>query len=145
MSGGWIAVASAEHVRRGREGGFMQVCHGKAGPLRRIKPGDHVAYYSPTAVLGDKIPYRAFTAVGVVAEGEPYAFDMGGGFIPSRRNVRWFDSVDAPIVPLLERLDFTAGMRNWGYKFRFGLFAVSERDMDVIADALKGPADRREA
>ena len=48
MSANWIAVASAEHVRRGREGGFMQVCHGKAAPLRRIQPGDGVVYYSPT-------------------------------------------------------------------------------------------------
>lgn len=32
----WIAVASAEHVRSGRAQGFMQVCHGKAAPLRRL-------------------------------------------------------------------------------------------------------------
>ncbi len=47
----WIAVASAEHVRLGRSQGFMQVCHGKAAPLRRITPGDAVAYYSPTEIL----------------------------------------------------------------------------------------------
>jgi hypothetical protein len=34
----WIAVGSAEHVRRGRSEGFMQVNHGKAAPLKRIKP-----------------------------------------------------------------------------------------------------------
>lgn len=49
MSRNWVAVASAEHVRIGRAAGFMQVCHGKAAPLRRIKPGDRVAYYSPFA------------------------------------------------------------------------------------------------
>jgi hypothetical protein len=26
----------------------MQVCHGKAAPLRRVQPGDRVVYYSPT-------------------------------------------------------------------------------------------------
>jgi hypothetical protein len=36
----WLAVASAEHVRRGQAEGFMQVCHGKAAPLKRIQPGD---------------------------------------------------------------------------------------------------------
>jgi len=44
----WIAVASAEHVRRGQSEGFMQVCHGKAAPLRRVRPGNRVVYYSPT-------------------------------------------------------------------------------------------------
>nr|MBP9643026.1 EVE domain-containing protein [Budvicia sp.] len=41
----WIAVACYEHVRIGREGGFMQVCHGKAAPLKRLREGDIVAYY----------------------------------------------------------------------------------------------------
>jgi hypothetical protein len=30
----------------------MQVSHGKAAPLKRIKPGDRVVYYSPTVTLG---------------------------------------------------------------------------------------------
>jgi hypothetical protein len=33
MARAWIAVA--EHVRIGRVAGFMQVCHGTCGPLRR--------------------------------------------------------------------------------------------------------------
>jgi hypothetical protein len=44
----------------------MQVCHGKAGPLRRIRPGDGIAYYSPTIAFGSRTPYRAFTACGTV-------------------------------------------------------------------------------
>ena len=47
----WVAVASAEHVRHGREHGFMQVCHGKAAPLRRIHPGDRIVYDSPTVTF----------------------------------------------------------------------------------------------
>lgn len=47
-----IAVASAEHVRIGRAGGFMQVGHGKLAPLRRIAPGDRVVYDSPATTLG---------------------------------------------------------------------------------------------
>jgi len=41
MNGGWIAVACADHVALGVAGGFMQVCHGKAAPLRRMRPGQH--------------------------------------------------------------------------------------------------------
>jgi EVE domain-containing protein len=65
----WIAVASAEHVRIGRAQGFMQVCHGKAAPLRRLAPGDRIAYYSPTESFGGKDRLQAFTAIGVVAPG----------------------------------------------------------------------------
>ena len=49
----WIAVASAEHARLGRDHrpiGFMQVGHGKHAPLKRIAPGDSVACYAPATV-----------------------------------------------------------------------------------------------
>ena len=133
----WIAVASANHVARGREGGFMQVNHGKAAPLKRIKPGDLVAYYSPVTVYGGTEKLRAFTALGRVKEGEPYPGDMGGGFKPFRRDVDWFKAEQAAIEPLLEELDFTRGKKSWGYQFRFGLFAISENDMRIIARAMQ--------
>ncbi len=136
VPGQWVAVASAEHVRLGRSQGFMQVCHGKAAPLRRVRPGDRVVYYSPSTAFGGKDRLQAFTALGVVRPGEPYEHDMGGGFVPFRRDVDWFDAAQAPIKPLLDRLSFSAGMRNWGYPLRFGLLAISAVDMDLIAAAM---------
>ncbi|RVA52598.1 EVE domain-containing protein [Mesorhizobium sp. M7A.F.Ca.US.001.01.1.1] len=136
MSAYWIAVASAEHVRRGRTAGFMQVNHGKAAPLRRVKPGDGVVYYSPTTVLGDKDGLQAFTAIGIVREGEPYQGDMGADFTPFRRDVAWAKAEEAPIKPLLDRLDFTVAKSNWGYQLRFGLFEIGDHDFRVIAEAM---------
>lgn len=136
MSAYWIAVASADHVRRGRLGGFMQVNHGKAAPLRRVKPGDGIIYYSPTTVLGEKDGLQAFTAIGTVREGEPYQGDMGGGFTPFRRDVAWAKAEETSIKPLLDRLEFTAGKSNWGYQLRFGLFEISDHDFRVIAEAM---------
>ncbi len=136
MAKNWIAVASANHVRLGRAQGFMQVGHGKGAPLKRISPDDLVAYYSPTIVYGEKELCRAFTAFGRVKAGEPYQVDMGQGFTPWRRDVAWLGKVEAPIAPLLEEMEFTRGKRNWGYKFRFGLFEVSDHDMAVIAAAM---------
>ncbi|MCJ2123895.1 EVE domain-containing protein [Methylobacterium sp. J-077] len=132
----WIAVASAEHVRIGRSLGIMQVCHGKAAPLRRITPGDRVIYYAPTERMGDRQRLQAFTAHGTVRDGAPYQVAMAAGFMPWRRNVDWDPSREAPIRPLLERLAFTRRTRNWGSQFRFGLFAISLADADVIATAM---------
>ncbi|WP_082680331.1 EVE domain-containing protein [Paucibacter sp. KCTC 42545] len=132
----WIAVASAEHVRLGRAQGFMQVCHGKAAPLRRLRAGDRVAYYSPSRQFGGKDKLQSFTALGRVLERPPYAFDMGGGFVPFRRDVVWQEVRVAPIQPLLDRLAFSRGQKTWGYQLRFGLFEVSAQDMDLIAEAM---------
>lgn len=134
---GWVAVASAEHVRRGRCQGYMQVCHGKAGPLRRIRPGDRVVYYSPTVSFGGADRLQAFTAIGTVLPGEPYEADMGNGFRPFRRDVAWdSDARDVGISHLLDRLSFTAGRSNWGYAFRFGLLPATVQDVAVIASAM---------
>ena len=133
----WIAVASADHVARGRAGGFMQVCHGKSGPLSRIKPGDDVIYYSPSTTMGSGEKVQSFTAAGRVAATDAYKFDMGGGFVPTRRDVEWLATEPTPIQPLLDRLDFTRGKRNWGYVFRFGVLKISEEDCKTILKAMR--------
>jgi hypothetical protein len=135
----WIAVASATHARRGcaeRDAGYMQVCHGKVAPLRRVKPGDRVAYYAPTVTIGGSDKLQAFVSLGLVRPGEPYAFDMGGGFVPFRKDVDYVPAREAPIAPLLDRFEFVQDRARWGYSFRFGLFAISDHDMRLIADAM---------
>jgi hypothetical protein len=138
-SGNWIAVASAEHARRGcaePAQGFMQVCHGKRAPLQRVVPGDRVAYYAPATTMGGVDKLQSFVSIGVVQLGVPYAFDMGGGFLPYRRDVAYVPAREAPIAPLLDTFDFVEDRAHWGYKFRFGLFSVSDHDMRVIATAM---------
>jgi hypothetical protein len=135
MNRNWVAVASAEHVRIGRGQGFMQVCHGKAAPLKRVQPGDHVVYYSPSSVFRGQDKLQSFTAIGVVDDGAPYQADMGGGFSPFRRDVTWYSAKETPIKPLVGRLHFTA-RPNWGFQLRFGLFDISGDDMAAIATAM---------
>jgi hypothetical protein len=135
----WIAVASADHARRGRDEmtpGFMQVGHGKLAPLKRIQPGDLLTYYSPTVTLGGKEKLQSFVSFGIVESGEPYSFDMGS-FVPYRRNVRYLKAVETPIEPLLDSFEFVENRTHWGYKFRFGLFDISDHDMALIAHAMK--------
>ena len=140
MSRNWLAVASAEHVEIGRSAGFMQVCHGKASPLRRVQPGDRVVYYSPNRIytpshaLRGKDRLQAFTAIGTV-KGALYQADMGFGFHPHRRDVAWHDAEPAPLALLQEELAFTQE-KNWGYRLRQGLVEISDADMTTIAAAM---------
>ena len=135
----WIAVASANHIARGRAEGFMQINHGKAAPLRRIQSGDMICYYSPVKEFGGTEKLRAFTAIGQIKAGEIYQGDMGGGFTPFRRDVNWFSAQFAMIEPMLQILDFTKGKTNWGYQMRFGLFEIGATDMALIAGAMGAP------
>lgn len=117
----------------------MQVNHGKAAPLRRMKPGDGIIYYSPSTILGEKDGLRSFTAIGRVGDGEPYQGVMAGGFQPFRRDVAWERSRETSIMPLLDRLELTAGKPNWGYQLRFGLVELGEHDFQLVARAMGVP------
>ena len=132
----WIGVAAANHVARGRAGGFMQVNHGKQAPLKRLHAGDVIVYYSPVEEYGGKQVLQAFTAIGVIEMGEPYQGEMGEGFMPFRRDVKWFNAQAALIKPLLQNLSFTAGKTSWGYQFRSGLFEIPQADMELISAAM---------
>ncbi|MFJ6325903.1 MULTISPECIES: EVE domain-containing protein [unclassified Rhizobium] len=130
----WLAVASAEHVRLGRQQGFMQVNHGKRAPLKRIKPGDGIVYYSPSVKMGERDGFQSFTAIGFVREGEPYLGQMACGNA-YRKDVDWLNAPEQPLRPLLGWLDFTQD-KNWGYKLRFGLVALGQSDFEFLEEIM---------
>ncbi len=127
----WMAVACAEHVRRGRIGAFAQVCHGKAAQLRRMSSGDGIVYYSPSQRMGDKDGFQSFTAIGTIRAKAPYQVEMDPGFAPWRRDIDWFDAAEQPIEPLLDWLDFTQ-VRNWGFALRFGVIEIPAVDFEFL-------------
>lgn len=135
----WIAVACADHVRRGVAGGFMQVNHGKVGPLRRMRPGDGIVYYSPSERMRQPDGLQSFSAIGRIREGEPYRGVMAAGFEPFRRDVDWFAAKPMPIRPLLPTLHFASG-GGWGYRLRFGVLEVDAADFLAIAAAMEADA-----
>lgn len=133
----WCGVVSKEHILRGVEGGFCQVCHGKRAPLARMSVGDGIVFYSPVEIFQSDVRYQKFTAIGKVVGIETYKFQMAPDFIPYRRNIEYFEkSVDAPIRPLLDQLSFTRGKTSWGYQFRFGHFEITQEDFLLIAQSM---------
>lgn len=136
MTAFWIGVASRDHVLAGVAGGFAQLCHGRRSAIARVQPGDWIAYYSPREAMGAGGAVQAFTAIGEVGDSQPEQVDMGGGFRPFRRAVRFRSCREAQIHPLLAHLSFTAGRSSWGQLFRRGAFQVPQSDFARIAAAM---------
>ncbi len=132
----WLGVVSRAHVERGIAGGFAQLCHGKEGPLRRMKVGDWLIYYSPSTEMGGGERLQAFTALGRVVGERVYERDMGGGFVPFRRDVRYEPVRAVPIATLTAELHLTA-RPNWGMALRRGHLPLDEHDFERIAGALR--------
>ncbi|MCZ8522031.1 MULTISPECIES: EVE domain-containing protein [Paenibacillus] len=139
----WIGVVSASHVQRGVQGGFAQLCHGKAAPLRRMRASDWLIYYSPRTDMAKGEPLQAFTAIGQVLDDVVYEYPMSESFVPFRRNIRYTPCSEVKISGLLDQLSFTQGKQNWGYTFRFGHFEIEREDFLKIATAMLGDARDR--
>lgn len=135
----WLAVASAAHVRIGRAGGFAQVCHGKAVPLRRIRAGDGIVYYSPSETIGKKDGRPSFTAIGRVADEEIRQVEQFPGFFPHRRRILWAEAREIPLDEIRGRLALTA-RPGWGASLRFGLLKLEGRDFRLLWEAMTSGA-----
>jgi EVE domain len=132
----WLGVVSQAHVRRGVGGGFAQVCHGKAPPLGRMKRGDWLVYYSPSVEMGGP-PLRAFTALGQLEDDQVFSFDMGGGFVPFRRRVRYLHTDEVRLDDVKQKLELCAAP-HWSMALRRGLLPLSQQDLLTLAEAMTG-------
>ena len=139
----WIGVASREHVHLGVAGGFSQLCHGKAQPLKRMAVGDWLIYYSPKERFEGMTPCQKFTALGKVVGENVYPFEMFPDFVPYRRDIHFLEAADVPIRPLLEQLSFIKDKSRWGYAFRLGHLEIQKTDFEIISASMLGriPAD----
>jgi len=135
----WVNVVSFDHVKNGVKAGITQSCHGKSTPLKRMSEGDWIVHYSPKEAFQGSTPCQKFTSLGQVADDEVYQFDMGGGFVPWRRNINYLDCEPTPIAGLLEELTFTKGKeRSWGMVFRYGFFEMKYQDFTLLYKEMMG-------
>jgi predicted RNA-binding protein len=136
----WITVVSKDHLQRGVSGGFMQVNHGKEGPLKRISENDWVIFYSPKLTMKGDDKLQAFTAIGQANDGLVYQHRMSDDFIPYRRNIRYYECTEISIIPLIDDLEFIKNKSSWGYPFRFGFFEIGKHDFKLLKEKLLGSA-----
>jgi EVE domain len=134
----WINTVSRDHVQQGVRGRFTQANDGKPHMLRRMAKGDWIVFYSPRTALSGGEPLQAFTAVGRIADDEPYQVEVTADFVPWRRNVDFVAGGEAPIRPLIDDLHFIEDKKRWGYRFRFGVFKIDDHDLDLIRQAMAG-------
>lgn len=132
----WIVVASKNHISRGIEGGFIQAGHGKLAPLKRMKINDWVVCYSPKQTLEGDEKCQAFTAIGRLCDEEIYQVKMSDDFIPYRRNIKFSDCREVPILQLIPGLEFIVNKKSWGYPFRIGFFEIQQPDFNLISKAM---------
>ena len=132
----WINTVSFDHLKRGIEGGFTQANHGKAINIKKLSKDDMIVFYSPKTKFENGEPLQKFTAIGIIADTEPYQVEMTQTFHPWRRNVKFLKCSQAPVLDLIDSLEFIKDKKKWGFPFRRGLFTIAEKDFKLISNAM---------
>jgi hypothetical protein len=134
----WMGIASAQHARGGRDGGFAQLGHGKHDAVKSLRMGDWIVYYSPREGMGEGAAVQAFTTIGRITSQSPYRTEQAMGFHPYRVDVGYLkDATAAPIKPLLNALKLTRDRgANWGIAMRGPKRRLQRDDMRKIAKAM---------
>jgi predicted RNA-binding protein len=133
----WINTVSKDHVMVGKKNGVVQANHGKLSPLKRLKIGDQIIFYSPKTSYENGESLKAFTAIAEIIDEKIYQVELSDDFKPFRRNAEYKECNEVKIEPIIENLGFIKNKKSWGYMFRFGLFEINKEDFILIYSKMK--------
>jgi hypothetical protein len=127
----WLAIISLEHARIAASSGFLQVCHGKAAPLRRTSAGDEFFIYSPKTGMGSGDSIMAITYRGIFDDDHVYQVEQAPGFKPFRKDVTFDRNFQPVSIRAIVGMELTANA-NWGLIVRRGFVELSAADATHI-------------
>ena len=123
--------------------GFLQVCHGKAAPLRKTSAGDEVFIYCPRTGMGEGAVLKRVEYRCVIANDMVYQVEQAPGFLPFRKDVRFDTGFQGIPIGDVRGMELTANP-HWGILARRGFFEFGAHDATLLRRAVPGPAPARE-
>lgn len=127
----WIAVISRAHSRIAAASGFLQVNHGKAGPLRKTKAGDEVFIYCPREEMRGGAVLKRVEFRCTFDDDRVYQVEQAPGFVPFRKDVTYDTTFGGVAIHDVPGMELTANPR-WGMLARRGFFEISAHDADLL-------------
>lgn len=135
----WIAVISRVHARIAAQSGFLQVCHGKAAPLRRTAAGDEVFIYCPREEMRGGARLKRVEYRCTMNDDRVYQVEQAPGFTPFRKDVTFDTGFEGRAIHDVADLELTADP-HWGMLARRGFFEVSVHDAGLLRACLEDAA-----
>ncbi|KPN61549.1 EVE domain-containing protein [Aliiroseovarius crassostreae] len=135
----WIAVISRAHARIAAQSGFLQVCHGKAAPLRRTSAGDEVFIYCPREEMRGGAQLKRVEYRCTFNDDRVYQVEQAPGFTPFRKDVTFDTGFAGRPIHDVPGLELTANP-NWGMLARRGFFEISAHDAGLLRASLEDAA-----
>jgi hypothetical protein len=134
----WLLSVSRDHVISARSLGIVQACHGRSGPVQRMKPGDGIVFYSARHQIKGKDLCQRFTGIATIQDGGAYQEIASESFRPWRRHAKFEEpakEVDLrTVLPKLACLH--NGAVGWGQALRRGVIKIGESDWQILREAM---------
>ncbi|WP_156851634.1 EVE domain-containing protein [Bartonella refiksaydamii] len=123
----WIAVISRAHARFAAEFGFLQVCHGKAGPLRKTSKGDEAFIYCPRCEIGTGQVIQTIEFQCIFKDDHIYQVKQAPNFVPFRKDVIFNKQAQSVILKEIQGLEFLTNP-HWGMLAQRDFFEITAYD-----------------
>ncbi|EJF98912.1 hypothetical protein MEI_00079 [Bartonella vinsonii subsp. arupensis Pm136co] len=131
----WIAIISRDHARLAAKLGFLQVCHGKAGPLQKTSKGDEVFIYCPRSEMGTGKILQTIEFQCVFKDNNIYQVEQTPNFTPFRKDVLLNKQAKPVVLKEIQGLEFLSNPR-WGMLAKRGFFEITAYDATRIRKAM---------
>ncbi|GAA5105741.1 EVE domain-containing protein [Bartonella jaculi] len=130
-----IAVISRAHARLAAEFGFLQVCHGKAGALRKTSKGDEVFIYCPRCEMRAGKVLQTIEFQCIFKDNHIYQVEQAPQFTPFRKDVVFNKQAQPVVLKEIQGLEFLTNP-HWGMLARQGFFEITAYDAVRIREAM---------
>ncbi|WP_246786285.1 EVE domain-containing protein [Bartonella taylorii] len=92
---------------------LLQVCHGKAGPLRKTSKGDEAFIYCPRNEIGTGQVLQTIEFQCIFKDDHIYQMEQAPNFVPFRKDVIFNKQAQSIILKEIQGLDFLTNP-HWG-------------------------------
>ncbi|WP_375703463.1 EVE domain-containing protein [Bartonella sp. AD13SXNS] len=131
----WIAVISRAYARLSAEFGFLQVCHGKAGSLRKTSKEDEVFIYYPRCEMGTGQILQTIEFQCIFKDNHIYQVEQAPQFTPFRKDVIFNKQAQPVVLKEIQELEFLTNP-HWGLLARQVFFEITVCDAARISKAM---------
>ncbi|WP_317992819.1 EVE domain-containing protein [Bartonella gliris] len=131
----WIAVISQAHARLAAKFGFLQVCHGKAWPLRKTSKGDEVFIYCPRCEIRSGKVLQTIEFQCIFKDNHIYQVEQDPNFMPFRKDVIFNEQARPVVLKAVQGLELLTNP-HWGMLARRGFFEITAYDAALIRAAM---------
>lgn len=127
-----VVVASQDHCQRWMKEWFVQACHGKIRPMKKMSKWDIIFLYAPKKEFGKDEKLQAFVWMLKVTSDEIEQVEMFPWFTPYRKHTQTIATANIYLHDLKGKIAFFTDNKNIWLEMRKWFFQLPDEDGKLL-------------